>query len=589
VTLVRSKRNGQYFAMKEINLKQSILKSSIINRSYALDEGLKLRQLNATQHRNIIKYYKSYLYDECIYWIMEYCDGGTLRDRICLYAKSDKKISEDLIWYWSLHILNGIKYIHNKGIIHRDLKPDNVYIESKRGVCKIGDFGFAKILVETSITANTSIKYLKFDENDDVNNRKVSKSRVLVSKPSKRSDEIDNIDEQNIAYKFINMSQVGTPSYIAPELRMLIESHLTFCSVETINKSIELCEKTVYKGDIFSFGCLLYELVHLRAAFENKFLLPNDNHDKILNDIDQDQSLANYSSDIKALMKYCLEKNAHHRPNIKQIFNLDLIKSRLNIDYLEAYKMQVIPRLIINKKNGPLEYLKVKLDNFYKPISMKSLKFNQNLIVVLAHKQLSNSVPKYKILTSTLNNLSPFGQKEEILINENNLGNIILKENSSTPTTAPLSGMKTNLVVDESEMDQDMDIKFLIYNEYGELLNEINSFVHEQQQQQHTAPLNPNIEGYQQPMQRHLLNFKVNDFLIDEEYDHLYLTTKKYGILRFKIVENNFYMEDLVFDGRIDLSELYDEQNRIFKCNPTCMSLVENETVFKDSIKTTGN
>jgi hypothetical protein len=157
-------------------------------------------------------------------------------------------------------------------------------------------------------------------------------------------------------------------------------------------------------------------------------MLPNDNHAKILSDIDQDQTLVNYSSDIKALMKYFLEKNAHHRPNIKQIFNLDLVKSRLNIDYLEAYKMQVIPRLIINKKNGPLEYLKVKLDNFYKPISMKSLKFNQNLIVVLAHKQLSNSVPKYKILTSTLNNLSPFGQKEEILINENNLGDIILKE-----------------------------------------------------------------------------------------------------------------------------------------------------------------
>ena len=105
---------------------------------------------------------------------------------------------------------------------------------------------------------------------------------------------------------------------------------------------------------------------------------------------------------------------------------------------------------------------------------MKSLKFDQNLIVVLAYKQLSNSVPKYKIITSTLNNLSPFGQKEEILINENNLGNII-KENSLMPTT-PLGSIKSNLVVDESEMDQDMDIKFLIYNEYGELLNE-NIFV----------------------------------------------------------------------------------------------------------------
>ena len=48
----------------------------------------------------------------------------------------------------------------------------------------------------------------------------------------------------------------------------------------------------------------------------------------------------------------------------------------------------------------------------------------------------------------------------------------------------------------------------------------------------------------------------MNDFLVDEEYDHLYLTTKKYGILCFKIVKNNYYMEDLVFDGRIDLFSL---------------------------------
>lgn len=172
--------------MKEINLKQSILKSSIINRSYALDEGLKLRQLNATQHRNIIKYYKSYLHGECIYWIMEYCDGGTLKDRLQLYSKSEKRLSEDLVWYWSLHILNGIKYMHAKGIIHRDLKPDNVYIESKRGVCKIGDFGFAKILVETSITENTSVRYLKLDESDEFTSKKFKKKHTR--KPQQSED-----------------------------------------------------------------------------------------------------------------------------------------------------------------------------------------------------------------------------------------------------------------------------------------------------------------------------------------------------------------------------------------------------------------
>lgn len=577
VILVRSKRNGQFFAMKEINLKQSILKSSIINRAYALDEGLKLRQLNATQHRNIIKYYKSYLYDDSIFWIMEYCDGGTLKDRINLYAKSDKVISEDLIWYWSMHILNGIKYIHNKGIIHRDLKPDNIYIESKRGVCKIGDFGFAKILVETSITENTSVKYLKFDEKATQQQQQQVK-QVLVCK--------ENVDEQKIAYKFIKVSQVGTPSYIAPELRMLIESHMTFCSIETVNKSIELCEENVYKGDIFSFGCILYELVHLRPAFENQFLLPLD--DKYTQIREQLEQKLTYSHDIKNLIQRCLERNPHTRPSIKQLYSFESIKQRLNQDFIDAYKAQVIPRLIISKKNGPLEYLKVKLENAYKPISMKSLKFNQNLIVVLAYnQQKSQTCPKtkYKILTTTFNNMSPFQQqtpkRDDNFLAVNNESNL----ESNAPKLA-------------QDQDHDLevaDIKFFIYNEYGELINEINSFVHETSIESPPTSstsgpiLTPNVDAMGRPvLQRHLLNFKVYDFLVDEEYDHLYMTTKKFGILRFKIIENNYYMEDLCFDGRVDLSEMYDEQSRVFKCRPTCLSLVENESVFKDSIKTTG-
>ena len=74
---------------------------------------------------------------------MEYCDGGTLRDKINIYCKNEIKIQENLIWYWSLQILSALKYLHSKMLIHRDLKPDNIYIENKTGSCKIGDFGLA--------------------------------------------------------------------------------------------------------------------------------------------------------------------------------------------------------------------------------------------------------------------------------------------------------------------------------------------------------------------------------------------------------------------------------------------------------------
>ena len=41
VWLVRARHNGKYFAMKEIDLQQEILRCSIINKAYALDEGAK--------------------------------------------------------------------------------------------------------------------------------------------------------------------------------------------------------------------------------------------------------------------------------------------------------------------------------------------------------------------------------------------------------------------------------------------------------------------------------------------------------------------------------------------------------------------
>lgn len=145
VTLVKSNSNETYYAMKEINLKQYILKISLINRSYALDEGHKLIKLKL-EHANIINYHTSYIHGECIYWIMDYCDGGTLRERISLYEKQMKSIDENLVWYWGLQILQGIYYIHQKRLVHRDLKPDNIFIDGKWGRCKIGDFGFAKYI-----------------------------------------------------------------------------------------------------------------------------------------------------------------------------------------------------------------------------------------------------------------------------------------------------------------------------------------------------------------------------------------------------------------------------------------------------------
>lgn len=563
VYLVKSNKSSQYFAMKEINLNQQILKSSIINRSYALDEGLKLRQLNI-QHKNIIKYHKSYIHDESIFWIMEYCDAGTLRDKINLYTLSEKKFDENLIWYWSLQILSGIRYIHNKGIIHRDLKPDNVYIEGKHGTCKIGDFGFSKVLVESSLTENTTTKCMKLEETDElavskvvnsVNSKKIKKKRILNLED----------DEEKIVYKFINLSQVGTPSYIAPELRMLIDSHLTFCSVDTINKSVKLCERNVYKSDIFSFGCILYELVFLKVAFENKFLLPHENFNKINVEI---ADINTYSNDMKFLIKRCLEIDPVERLNIREIFNLEIVKKRLNENLNDYYKFQIIPRLVINKKQNALEYIRAKLENNFRPVALKSLKYNQNLIIILAYKQFNNAA-------KSKNNFM------YIAANKN------LKNNDDT---SKFENNESNFLNYEPDIDVDddfEDMKIFVYNEFGQLLKEFSSFMclSNKNDNEYFNEKNNSNQNRQQ------FNFKIYDFCVDEEYNHLYLSSKKFGILRFKILENNFYFEELLLEGRVDLSELCKmnyEEKKMYKCFPTCFSLIENEASFKDSAKVNG-
>ena len=63
--------------------------------------------------------------------------------------------------------------------------------------------------------------------------------------------------------------------------------------------------------------------------------------------------------------------------------------------------------------------------------------------------------------------------------------------------------------------------------------------------------------------------------------------------MRFRIVDTNYYFEDLTLDGCLDLCELnacrqsIQQQQQEFELFPTCLTLVEDESVFKDTVKTT--
>jgi len=73
-------------------------------------------------------------------------EEGTLR-KGCLAQKVKmwQGMSEDLAKFYVASITLALEYLHDNQYVFRDLKPENVLIDSQ-GYCKLGDFGFAKVV-----------------------------------------------------------------------------------------------------------------------------------------------------------------------------------------------------------------------------------------------------------------------------------------------------------------------------------------------------------------------------------------------------------------------------------------------------------
>lgn len=88
------------------------------------------------QHNNIIKYIDSEVCSNELFIYLEYIPGGSMSNILEKYGLLDER----LIKIYLKQILNGTKYIHEKGIVHRDIKSSNVLVDHT-GNIKLADFG----------------------------------------------------------------------------------------------------------------------------------------------------------------------------------------------------------------------------------------------------------------------------------------------------------------------------------------------------------------------------------------------------------------------------------------------------------------
>jgi len=98
----------------------------------------------------IVKYYDSFVENNNLNIVMEYCDSGDLAKYLQINMNIVKHLNEDKIWKNFIEISLGISYLHSKKILHRDLKTLNIFLTRNDGV-RIGDLGVARVLEQDQL------------------------------------------------------------------------------------------------------------------------------------------------------------------------------------------------------------------------------------------------------------------------------------------------------------------------------------------------------------------------------------------------------------------------------------------------------
>ncbi len=219
---------GEVYRAKDTRLDR-IVAIKVLPSHLSSDPELKQRMereakaISALQHANICTLYDIGTQDGTQFLVMEYLEGQTLAERLVKGA-----LPVDQVLKIGTEIAQALEKAHQQGIIHRDLKPANIML-TKAGA-KLMDFGLAKpglTKPELSISAHAIGPFTP--STPTVN---LASLTAAVSPLTQRG------------------SIVGTFQYMAPELLQGAEADA--------------------RSDLFSFGCVLYEMITGRRAFEGK-------------------------------------------------------------------------------------------------------------------------------------------------------------------------------------------------------------------------------------------------------------------------------------------------------------------------------
>ena len=145
VYLVSNIKTGQQYALKKVSKSRMSSGSNQVTLNNIMTEKAILQKVS---HPFIVKF--SSCFQDCknLYYVTEYCRGGSIQK----YLSRVGFFSEKTSVFYTCEILLALKAMHHEyRVIYRDLKPENCLVGDD-GHVKLTDFGLSTIGKKFSIT-----------------------------------------------------------------------------------------------------------------------------------------------------------------------------------------------------------------------------------------------------------------------------------------------------------------------------------------------------------------------------------------------------------------------------------------------------
>ena len=269
VYLIKSKTTKKEFALKEIELEESKLKSNTITGEVNI-----LRKLD---HPNIISFKGAFNSNDHKFLniITEYADNGDFEEIIKIHSIDKKYFGEEDILNWLFQVCLALQCLHENSIVHRDIKPSNIFLMENNTI-KLGDFGLSKIISP------------------------LHRTKTLA----------------------------GTPLYSAPELLKEIEE----IKKAKKKKDIKLKEYS-YEVDIWSLGVTFCHIMSLEIPFNSVDDVINNVKKKTIFNKEKNCYIEKiekkYSKEFLDLIDKMMTYEPSQRPTVEDILQKDIIRERM--------------------------------------------------------------------------------------------------------------------------------------------------------------------------------------------------------------------------------------------------------------------